>query len=139
MLNPEFVDIELAIAIHDDLIETHGGSLGVRDERLLESALSQPQATFFGEFLHPTIAEQAAAYLYHVTKNHAFIDGNKRAALGITEAFLRMNGYNLTLSDNELYELVLAVSTGKLEKTDLISVIADHLVVQILGAEAQDC
>ncbi len=55
LLNPEFVDIELAIAIHDDLIETYGGSLGVRDRGLLESALSQPQATFYGEFLHPTI------------------------------------------------------------------------------------
>jgi death-on-curing protein len=91
---PEFIEKDTAIAIHKYLIEQFGGSLGVRDEGLLESALAQPQATFFGELLHPTIAEQAAAYLYHLAKNHAFVDGNKRVALGVTEAFLRLNGYN---------------------------------------------
>ncbi|MDF5718573.1 MAG: type II toxin-antitoxin system death-on-curing family toxin [Rhizonema sp. NSF051] len=126
--NPEFIDIEVAIAIHDDQIAEHGGSLGLRDRGLLESALYQPQATCFGEFLHPKISEQAAAYLYHIAKNHAFIDGNKRTALGVTEAFLRMNGYNLTLSDDELYKLVLDVSTSKLEKSDVADVFTRHIV-----------
>ncbi len=97
MQSPEFVDTALAIAIHDDLIDTFGGSLGIRDEGLLESALAQPQASFFGNLLHSTIQKQAAAYLYHICKNHPFIDGNKRTALGVMEAFLGMNNYQLNI------------------------------------------
>lgn len=127
MQTPEFIEKDTAIAIHKYLIEQFGGSLGVRDEGLLESALAQPQATFFGELLHPTIAEQAAAYLYHLAKNHAFVDGNKRVALGVTEAFLRLNGYNLNLSNQDLYELTLKVAVGELEKAGLVEVLQTHL------------
>ncbi len=127
MQTPEFIEKDVAIAIHDYLIERFGGSLGIRDEGLLESALAQPQATFFGELLHPTIAEQAAAYLYHLAKNHAFVDGNKRVALGVSEAFLRLNGYNLNLSNQDLYELTLNVAVGELEKTELAEVLQAHL------------
>lgn len=129
MQTPEFIGKDVAIAIHEYLIERFGGSLGIRDQGLLESALAQPQATFFGELLHPTIAEQAAAYLYHLAKNHAFVDGNKRVALGVSEAFLRLNGYNLNLSNQDLYELTLKVAVGELEKTDLAEVLQAHLVV----------
>jgi death on curing protein len=79
LLNPKFVNTQEAIAIHDFLIEKYGGSFGLRDEGLLESALAQPQASFFGEFFYLTIAEQAAVYLYHICKNHPFINGNKLA------------------------------------------------------------
>ncbi len=127
MQTPEFIEKDVAIAIHDYLIERFGGSLGIRDEGLLESALAQPQATFFGELLHPTIAEQAAAYLYHLAKNHAFVDGNKRVALGVSEAILRLNGYNLNLSNQDLYELTLNVAVGELEKTELAEVLQAHL------------
>jgi death-on-curing protein len=138
LLDPKFIDVETAIAIHDDLIETFEGSFGIRDMGLLESALCQPKATFFGAFLHPTIAEQAAAYLYHIANNHAFIDGNKRTSVGIMESFLRVNGYNLDLSDDKLYELVLKASTGKLEKTDVANVISSHLIAFQLRIEAED-
>ena len=129
MPNPEFVDVDLAIAIHDDVIEAFGGMPGLRDQGLLESGLSQPKATFFGDFLHPTIADQAAAYLYHITKNHAFVDGNKRTALGVMEAFLGMNAYELNLSDQELYNLVIAVSTGEMEKSELADLLKCHLML----------
>jgi death-on-curing protein len=69
---PEFLEIADILDIHQILIEQFGGMPGVRDQGLLESALSQPQATFFGELLHTTIYEQAAAYLYHIAKNHPF-------------------------------------------------------------------
>jgi death on curing protein len=138
LLDPKFIDLETAIAIHDDLIETFEGSFGIRDIGLLESALSQPKATFFGKFLHPTIAEQAAAYLYHIAKNHAFIDGNKRTSVGVMEAFLRVNGYNLDLSDDELYELALKASTDKLKKTDVANIIESHLIAFQLQIEAED-
>ena len=123
MQNPEFVDLELAIAIHDDLIDAFGGSLGIRDLGLLESALAQPQASFFGDLLHPTIKEQAAAYLYHICKNHSFVDGNKRTALGVMEAFLGMNNHELIISEQDLENLVLNVANGKLSKSDLIKVL----------------
>ena len=138
MLNPKFVETALAIAIHDDLVETFGGSFGLRDEGLLESALSQPKASFFGQLLHPTIAEQAAAYLYHLAKNHPFVDGNKRTALGVTEAFLGMNGYNLDLSDEDLYDQVLAVVEGKLEKKDLADSLRSHLFLNSSPVNGED-
>jgi death on curing protein len=65
---------------------------------LLESALAQPQATFGGEYLHPTIAEQAA-YLYHLAMNHPFIDSNRRSAFAVTDTFLHLNGFCLNLTD----------------------------------------
>ncbi len=129
MQNPKFIEINLAIAFHDDLIESLGGSFGIRDENLLHSALAQPKATFFGEYLHPTIAYQAAAYLYHISKNHAFVDGNKRTSLGVMEAFLGLNDCDLDLSDDELYELVISTVTGKLEKEQIAEVIQKHLIV----------
>jgi death-on-curing protein len=128
LLIPSFIDKEQAIEIHDDLIAEFGGSLGLRDEGLLESALAQPQASFFGELLHPTIAEQAAAYLFHLCKNHPFIDGNKRAALGVMEAFLILNGYELSASDDEVYSLVLDVAESKIDKTQLIEEIRQSLI-----------
>ena len=138
MLSPKFVEMELAVAIHDDLIETFGGSFGLRDEGLLESALSQPKASFFGQLLHPTIAEQAAAYFYHLAKNHPFVDGNKRTALGVTEAFLGMNGYELEFSDEDLYYQVLAVVEGKLEKKDLADLLRSHLIFDSSAVNSED-
>lgn len=128
MLNLKFVNTQQAVAIHDFLIEKYGGSLGLRDEGLLESALAQPQASFFGELLHPTIAEQAGAYLYHLCKNHPFIDGNKRAAFGVMVAFLGVNDYRLNLSNNQLYSLVLDVAESKIDKPQLIEVIRQNLI-----------
>ena len=91
MPTPNFVSKTMVLSIHARQIERFGGTPGVRDEGLLESALAQPQATFGGDFLHPTISEQAAAYLYHIAMNHPFIDGNKRTAFAVMDTFLRLN------------------------------------------------
>lgn len=87
----------MVLNIHARQIEKFGGTNGIRDEGLLESALAQPQVTFGGQLLHPTIPAQAAAYLYHLAMNHPFIDGNKRTAFAVMDTFLRVNGYVLTL------------------------------------------
>ena len=100
MPTPNFVSKSMVLSIHARQIERFGGTPGVRDEGLLESALAQPQATFGGQFLHPTISEQAAAYLYHIAMNHPFIDGNKRTAFAVTDTFLRLNGCALNLTNN---------------------------------------
>jgi death on curing protein len=78
---PEFLDLAEVLEIHALQLDEFGGMAGVRDQGLLESAIEQPRATAFGELLHGDLFEMAAAYLFHVVKNHAFLDGNKRTAL----------------------------------------------------------
>ncbi|MEP6519113.1 type II toxin-antitoxin system death-on-curing family toxin [Microcoleus vaginatus] len=109
----------MVVNIHARQVERFGGTPGVRDEGLLESALAQPQATFSGQLLHPTIAEQAAAYLYHIAMNHGFIDGNKRSAFAVTDTFLRLNGSTLNLTDDRAYDLVMRVARGTMTKEEL--------------------
>jgi len=116
---PKFVSKSMVLSIHARQIERFGGTPGVRDEGLLESALAQPKATFGGQFLHPTISEQAAAYLYHIAMNHPFIDGNKRTAFAVTDTFLRLNGCALNLTDDEVYDLVMRVARGTMTKEEL--------------------
>lgn len=119
MPTPNFITKNLVLSIHARQIERFGGTPGIRDEGLLESASSQPQATFGGEYLHPTIAEQAAAYLYHIAMNHPFIDGNKRSAFAVTDTFLRLNGCSLNLTDDRAYDLVMQVARGTMTKEEL--------------------
>ena len=119
MPTPNFVSKSMVLSIHARQIEIFGGTPGVRDEGLLESALAQPQATFGGQFLHPTINEQAAAYLYHIAMNHPFIDGNKRTAFAVTDTFLRLNGCTLNLTDDRAYDLVMRVARGTMTKEEL--------------------
>ena len=119
MPTPSFVSKSMVLSIHARQIERFGGTPGVRDEGLLESALAQPQATFGGQFLHPTINEQAAAYLYHIAMNHPFIDGNKRTAFAVTDTFLRVNACALNLTDDEVYDLVMRVARGRMTKEEL--------------------
>lgn len=116
---PKFIETEIVLAIHARQLEKFGGTPGLRDPKLLDSALAVPQATFGGELLHPTIPEQAAAYLFHLAMNHSFIDGNKRTAFAVMDTFLRVNGYILTLTDEQAYELVLRVVEGQLKKPGL--------------------
>ena len=123
MPNPRFLKLSEILAVHEDQIERFGGTHGVRDKGLLESALAQPTASFSGKLLHPTIHEQAAAYLYHIAKNHPFIDGNKRTAFAAMDVFLQLNGYLLRLTDTQSYHLVLQVVQGSLDKADLASYI----------------
>jgi death-on-curing protein len=105
--SPKFIEKVDVLSIHSKQISLYGGSLGIRDEGLLDSAISQPQATFGGQLLHPTILEQAAAYLFHITNNHAFIDGNKRTAFDVMVTFLNMNDYELNITPEEAYELTI--------------------------------
>jgi death-on-curing protein len=116
---PKFLSLDEVLELHADQISSFGGTPGVRDEGLLESALAQPQATFGGQFLHPTISEQAAAYLYHIAMNHPFIDGNKRTAFAVTDTFLRLNGCALNLTDDRVYDLVMRVARGTMTKEEL--------------------
>ena len=127
MPTPNFPIRDEVLLLHADQIATFGGTAGVRDQGLLDSALAQPQATFGGKLLHPTLADQAAAYLYHLSRNHPFVDGNKRTAFGVMDAFIEVNGYRLTLTDDEAYELTMQVAQGQMGKADLVGMLAKAL------------
>lgn len=98
-----------------------GPEFGVRDHGLLEAALARPRTTVFGEDAYPSLELKAAALLHSVARNHALVDGNKRLALASTIAFLGMNGRRLTFSNDEAYELVMAVATGDLDEVGSIA------------------
>jgi len=114
-----FLTLDEALAIHAHQIARYGGSLGVRDRGLLESALAMPAATFAGEYLHPSLHEQASAYLFHLVKNHPFVDGNKRVGLASCRAFLRLNGVRVHAGDDDLVDIVMGVAEGRRSKADV--------------------
>ena len=111
----------------DDLLHVAARTLGdvqVRDVGLLQSALARPRSTAFGEDAYPSIHQKAAALLHSLARTQALVDGNKRLALAGTIAFYGLNGFRLTLSTDEAYDLVIAVATGEL---DDVEAIADRL------------
>ncbi|HEX9602783.1 MAG TPA: type II toxin-antitoxin system death-on-curing family toxin [Myxococcales bacterium] len=114
-----FVSLDEVLALHADQISRYGGEAGVRDLALLTSALAVPQARFGGQWLHPTLHEMAAAYLFHLIRNHPFIDGNKRAGLVCAIAFLGLNGLELIADPDDLVELVLGVAEGRTDKAQV--------------------
>ena len=105
-------------AIHAEVLAAHGGARGIRDEALLESAVEAPQATMMGRLLMSDPIEIAAAYLYYLCRNHAFIDGNKRTALAACLVFLESNGLlpDAKLPIEQWEEFVLDVAAGKLDR-----------------------
>lgn len=108
----------------DDLLHVAARTLGevpVRDVGLLESALARPRTTAFGEDAYPSIHGKAAALLHSLARNRALVDGNKRLALAGTIAFYGLNGIRLTLSNDEAYELVMAVAAGELDDVEPIT------------------
>jgi death-on-curing protein len=114
-----YLRIEEVIDFHDMLIEKYGGLSGIRDLGFLASAMAMPQQSFKGEELHRTIYEKAAAYMYHVIKNHPFFDGNKRTGVIVSLVFLQRNGENLDFNGFILEELAVAVAENKVSKTEL--------------------
>ena len=109
-----WVDRQTALAIHDRQLAEHGGSLGVRDENLLESALARPrQLRAYGDPA-PDIADLAASLAYGISRNHPFVDGNKRTAYVCCEAFLAFNGVELIAEIEDKYVMILALAEGKL-------------------------
>ena len=108
--------VEIVREIHAEAIVRFGGSDGVRDSALLESAVAAPQASFGGRSPYRDLAEVAAAYLYYLCRNHPFIDGNKRAALGSCIVFLRLKGVEPKPDGPEWEELVLAIASGSLDR-----------------------
>jgi death-on-curing protein len=116
---PAFLGLDEVLALHADQIDRYGGTHGLRDLGLLESALAAPRATFGGDFLHGTLPEMAAAYLYHLVRNHPFLDGNKRTGLAAAIAFLGTNDLWLEADPDSLVALVVGVAEGRVGKAEV--------------------
>ncbi len=126
MNQPTFLALDEVLAIHADQIRLYGGASGIRDLSLLSSGIAMPETTFDGEYLHGNAFEMAAAYLFHIARNHPFIDGNKRTALMCALVFLGLNGLRLEAEPDALYELVDGVAAGGADKSSVAVFFRDH-------------
>lgn len=118
-MEPPFLTLDEVLEIHAQQIELYGGSDGIRDPAGLESAVATPMATFDGQFLHPTIPAMAAAYLFPICQNHAFVDGNERTGANAAITFLLINDWQPDFSNDELIDLVVSVASGAVSKSAL--------------------
>ena len=125
MKEPVWVSREVVLAAHDEMLAEHGGRSGIRDEGLLHSALERPQNLFLYE--KPTIFDLASAYAFGISKNHPFIDGNKRIGHAAMEVLLLLNGYELRSSVDEQERLMLDVASGVIDRDGLARWLNQHV------------
>ena len=121
-MEPLFLSLADIVRIHVDQIDRYGDQAGVRDLGLLQSALAMPQASFGQEWLHRDLYEMAAAYAFHLSQNHPFVDGNKRTALACTLVFLELNDTSLADPEGRLYQAMMDVASSTLDKLGLASI-----------------
>lgn len=123
---PLFLTLAEVVEIHRDQIDRYGGRPGIRDAGLLESAAAMPQAAMGGEYLHGDLFEMAAAYLFHIVKNHPFVDGNKRTGAVAALVFLEINDVEVALNEDELVDIVVSVAEGKTQKRHVAALLRRH-------------
>jgi death-on-curing protein len=119
MAAPVFLTLAEVLEIHQDQLNRYGGRSGIRDLDLLKSALAMPQAGMGEEYFHADIVEMAAAYLFHIVRNHPFIEGNKRSGAVAALVFLMLNGIEIEADETEFEHLVMRVAEGRADKTDI--------------------
>jgi death on curing protein len=115
------------LELHRLVIEQSGGADGVRDLGSLQSAISQPQMTFDGEELYPTIESKANALCFSIVRNHPFVDGNKRIGHAVMETFLILNGYELAADVDDAEIVILALAAGGLSRDELLEWVTSHV------------
>ena len=121
-----WIDKQLLIILHDESLVLHGGASGVRDEGLLDSALNR--AKNLALYAQPDYAELASAYVFGLSSNHAFVDGNKRVAFLALGLFLGLNGYKLTASQVDATLTMMSVAKGDIQETELSEWIRAHTI-----------
>lgn len=122
---PRFLTLDEVLRAHEDQLARYGGLSGIRDMGLLQSALAAPSSGFGDQYFHADLYEMAAAYLFHLCKNHPFVDGNKRVAAVAALAFLKMNGISPT-SGTWLEDLALGTAEGRLQKPEIAKILRKH-------------
>ena len=128
-MNPLFLSVDEVLAIHEEEIRLFGGAAGIRQIELLHSAMGNVEATFGEIFLHETIFEMAAAYLYGICRNHPFVDGNKRTAVAAALEFLGINDIKVHANDDDFYDLVIGVAERRISKAAVAVFLEEHSVV----------
>jgi death on curing protein len=121
----EFLTRRAVEAMHAEQLRRHGGTQGLRDENALESALARAENK--AHYGAPSVADLAAAYIFGIARNHAFVDGNKRTAIVAAGAFLIINGYRLTADDGKLYLFVMGVAAGEIDEAGAAAFFRDHI------------
>jgi death-on-curing protein len=114
------------LRLHNALLETFGGTAGIRDDGLLESALNAPFATFGGQYLYPSVQAKAAQLGFGLVCNHPFVDGNKRIGAHVMLVFLAINGIELDYTQEELIDIILQIASGRAKAADLLEWILYH-------------
>lgn len=114
------------LKLHDALLEEFGGTSGIRDQGLLDSALNTPFATFGGKYLYPSLQAKAAQLGFGLVSNHPFVDGNKRTGAHVMLVFLAINGVDLNYTEEELIDVVLQVASGNINAQELLEWILEH-------------
>ncbi|MER8387992.1 type II toxin-antitoxin system death-on-curing family toxin [Mesorhizobium sp. M1329] len=122
----EFLTRRAVEAMHAEQLHRHGGAQGLRDENALESALARAENK--ANYGDPSVEELAAAYVFGIGRNHAFVDGNKRTAIVAAGAFLIVNGYALSANDGTLYEFVMGVAAGEIDEAGAAAFFRDHVI-----------
>ncbi len=122
-----WIERPLAIAIHERQLAEHGGSLGVRDDNLLDSALARPQQLHAYGDLPPDLADLAASLAFGLARNHPFVDGNKRTAHVCYRVFLALNSVDLDASDEDKYVTMIALAEGSLSEADFATWLRQHI------------
>jgi len=124
-----FLTLEDVLALHDELIRRYGGAPGLCDAGLLEAALAMPQAGFGSHYFHEFPHEMGAAYLFHLVRNHAFVDGNKRVAFACAILFFKINRVPYSITEEEAVKLTLAAASGKMDKDAITAFFRQHLKI----------
>ncbi len=127
MSEPRWLTTTVVLAMHYDQIRAHGGSLGLRDRGLLESALDRPRNRYYYE-PGSDLCVLAASYGFAIAKNHPFVDGNKRVAFQAMYLFLGLNGLRIDAPEEEVVALILDLASGEVEEAELSSWLTDHTV-----------
>ncbi len=124
-----FLSVDQVVSLHGEGIRRYSPteSLNIFDKGLLESAVMTPQQTFGGQYLYRTLPEMAAAYMVGLTLNHAFENGNKRIGFAACSTFLRLNGYRLTLSEDEAVDLTLRLISHELTREDAVNILENAI------------
>ncbi|MFT4046891.1 MAG: type II toxin-antitoxin system death-on-curing family toxin [Solimonas sp.] len=133
-----WIEKPLVLMLHDRQIAEHGGSPGLRDENLLDSALARPQQRYAYGDPPPDLAALAASLAFGIAKNHAFVDGNKRSAIVACETFIELNGASLTASDAEVYPAILGLAEGHISETEFAGWLREHLRLDSPPGEVQE-
>ena len=119
---------EQVLRLHNALLETFGGTAGIRDDGLLESALNAPFATFGGQYLYPSVQAKAAQLGFGLVCNHPFVDGNKRIGMYVMLTFLEVNGIHMECTNEEVVEVGLSVASGTMDYDALLQWVRDHRI-----------